>query len=117
MENNTSLKLSNRRRSIRAKARTTVKVQCRKGALGLGPNLAHCVLDLSDSGVRLIIKQPLELMSEVEIIIDGYGMKDSIKRLGNVRWLINAEGGQYCVGIEFQKSLSYRDWLNMASPN
>lgn len=117
MENSDSPKPSNRRRSRRSKARTTVKIQCRKGALGLGPNVALSVLDLSDSGVRLMIKQPLDLMSEVEVLIDGYGMKDSIKRLGNVRWLINAEGGQYCVGIEFQKSLSYRDWLNMASPN
>ena len=107
----------NRRRSRRAKVRTTVKLQCRTGSYGLGPNLASTVLDISDTGARLIITQPLELLAEVEIIIDGYAMKELIKRLGNIRWQVKLESGQFCVGVEFQKSLAYRDWQIIAAPN
>jgi hypothetical protein len=107
----------NRRRSPRRKARTSVKVQCRKGSHGLGSNLASNVLDVSDTGVRLIITEPLELLAEVEIIINGYGMKGSIKRLGNIRWQVKLENDQFCVGVQFQRSLAYRDWENLVSPN
>ena len=117
MEKNAESKAINRRRSQRRKVRTTVKMQCRKGGHGLGPNLASSLLDISESGTRLIITQPLEVMGEVEIIINGYGMKGSIKRLGNVRWQVKLENGQFCVGVEFQKSLDYRDCQNLASPN
>jgi hypothetical protein len=117
MKNVNEPKASNRRRSRRAKARTTVKVQCRKGGYGLGPDLASSVLDLSDSGARLIIKQSLDPMAEVEVIINGYGMKSFIKRLGYVRWQVKLESGQFCVGVEFQKCLDYRDWQNLASPS
>ena len=109
--------LSNRRRSQRRKARTSVKVQCRKGAYGFGANLASSLLDLSDSGVRLIITQQLDAMAEVEVILNGYGMKEAIKRLGNIRWQVQLESGQFCVGVAFQKSLAYRDWQNLVSPN
>jgi hypothetical protein len=117
MKNANEPKVSNRRRSRRAQVRTTVKFQCRMGSYGLGPDLASAVLDLSDSGARLIIKQPLEPTAEVEILISGYGMKSFLKRLGNIRWQVKLDGGQFCVGVEFQKRLDYRDWQNLASPN
>ncbi len=106
----------NRRRSQRRKARTSVKVQCRKGAHGLGADLAITVLDISDSGVRLVVKQALDLSGEVEIIISGYGMKQPIKRIAEVRWQLQLENGHFCAGIEFQKHIDYRDWQNLASP-
>ena len=108
---------SNRRRSPRRKPRTSVKVECRKGAHGLGANLSVNLLDISDSGVRLIVTQELVVMAEVEIIINGYGMKQAIKRLGNIRWQVKMESGQFCTGVQFQKRIDYRDWQNLASPN
>jgi hypothetical protein len=88
-----------------------------QGANGFGPNLASTVLDISDTGARLIITQPLELLAEVEIIINGYGMKERIRRLGNIRWQVTLESGQFCVGVEFQKSLAFRDWQIIVAPN
>jgi hypothetical protein len=117
MEKMSAASLANRRRSQRRKPRTSVKVECRKGSHGLGANLAKSLLDVSDSGVRLIVAQELDLESEVEIIIGGYGMKAPIKRLGTVRWLLKLEGGLFCAGIEFQKHIDYRDWQNLASPS
>ena len=112
-----SAKPSNRRQSQRRKPRGYVKVECRNGAYGLGPNVASAVLDVSDTGIRMIIKNALQLEGEVEITIAGFGMQKPIKRLAYVRWQVTLEDGQYCVGAEFQKRLVYRDWQNLASPN
>ena len=110
-------KQRNRRRSMRRKARTSVKVQCRKGAYGLGPNIAGSILDLADSGVRLIVTAPLNISGDVEVLITGYGLRQTIKRLGYVRWQLKLENGDFCTGIEFQKRIDYRDWQNLSSPN
>jgi hypothetical protein len=117
MQKMTEASLANRRRSQRRKPRSSVKVECRKGASGLGANLAKTLLDVSDSGVRLVISQELALQGEVEIIIGGYGMKAPIKRLATVRWQLKLESGLFCTGIEFQKHIDYRDWQNLASPS
>jgi hypothetical protein len=110
-------KQRNRRRSQRRKVRTTVKLQCRKGSLGMGANLAGAVLDLADSGVRLILTQQLSVGGEVEVLIEGYGLRSAIKRLGYIRWQLKLEDGGFCTGVEFQKRIEYRDWQNLASPN
>ena len=107
----------NRRRLRRASARSHVKLQCRKGALGLGPNLASRVLDISDSGARLIVTQELKLSAEVEISIDGHGMKGMIRRLGIIRWQVKLETGQFCVGVEFHKCLDHGIWQKLVVPS
>src|SRR6266542_412898 len=110
-------KQSNRRRSQRRKPRSSVKVQCRKGDSGFGADLAFALLDLSDTGVRIVLKQELDPLAEVEILIEGYGMKKPLKRPGRVRWQLKLESGNFCTGVEFQKRIAYRDWQNLASPN
>lgn len=73
------------------------------------------MLDVSDTGIRLIVVESLELNSEVEVEIESYGLKGIIKRLGYVRWQVKLETGQFCVGIEFQKCLNHRDWYNLVA--
>jgi hypothetical protein len=107
----------NRRQSQRRRTRTSVRIQCRKGSHGLGTNVASAVLDTSESGIRLIVAQPLEPMSEVEIIFDSHGMSASIKRLGKVCWQVKLENGQFCIGVQFQKKLVYCEWQNLVAPN
>lgn len=109
-------KARNRRGSMRRRPRTSIKVECRKGDTGLNANVAVQALDISETGVRLIISEQLPLMCEVEIVVLGYGMRKSIKRGGNIRWIVNLEDGNFCVGVEFQKRLVYRDWLILAAP-
>ena len=106
----------NRRRSRRGIARSNLRLECRKGSYGLGPNLTSKVLDVSDTGARIVVTQPIDVLGEVEIIVNGYGMKGMIKRLGNIRWQVKLETGEYCVGVEFQKCLPYRDWQNLVAP-
>jgi len=108
---------SNRRISMRRKPRSSVKVECRAGSCGLGPNVASTTLDISDTGVRLIVSKELAVMTEVEFIIGGYGMSKPIKRMAFIRWQVKLDDGRFCIGAEFQKRLDYRDWQNLASPN
>jgi hypothetical protein len=108
---------SNRRNSPRRKPRSSVKVECRTGSCGLGPNIASMTLDISDTGVRLIVVKEMAIMTEVEFIIVGYGMQRPIKRLAYIRWQVKLDDGRFCIGAEFQKRLDYRDWQNLASPN
>jgi c-di-GMP-binding flagellar brake protein YcgR len=108
--------VANRRSSKRQNPRRTVKVECRKGASGLGPNLAAGFLDLSEGGVRLVLKQAVPQGSEVEVVLVGYGMKEPIKRVANVCWVVSMESGQHAVGLRFQKVVPYRDVQLLSTP-
>ena len=117
MSTTNSVSQTNRRSARRQPPRGSVKIECRKGALGMGPNIAVAFLDLSDGGVRLITKEPLEPNAEAEVVLSGYGMRESIKRVGKVCWAVALENGSYCVGLHFQKRLPYRDVQFLARPS
>jgi len=106
----------NRRSSQRKAPRRAVRVECRRGALGFGPNLADAFMDISDGGVRLILKSELPLQIEVEVMLTGYGVAKPIKRIGNVCWSVKTEDGRVCVGINFQKRIPYRDVQLLSVP-
>ena len=106
----------NRRNSQRRKPRSTIHVQCRKGMYGLGSNLSTGTLDISETGVRLVVKDELNPQDEVEVIVGGYGVQKPIKRIGVIRWALKLENGQFCIGIEFQKRLEFRLLQTLASP-
>jgi c-di-GMP-binding flagellar brake protein YcgR len=118
MQPDARTKTANRRISRRRKVRKSVKVECRNGALGLGLNLALAILDLSDTGACLVVAQNLPgPPAQVEIILNGMNLRQAIKRLAYVRWLVKTEAGQWCAGFEFQQRLSYRDWQDLAAPS
>lgn len=106
----------NRRGSMRKKPKNTVKVECRRGYCGLGPNLNTEFLDVSEGGVRLILSAQLELKQETEVLITCFGLRKPIKRLANVCWSVPLEDGRFCVGLEFQKRLQFRDLMQFAKP-
>src|SRR5207302_9371444 len=104
-------KSANRRSSRRRPPRQTVKAECRKGTLGLGANLVQACHDLSEGGVCLILKAPVDPNLEVEVLINGYGVR-AIKRAGRVRWLQPLDNGRVLVGVQFQGRLSFADVQN-----
>jgi len=115
--NNIEPKVANRRLSRRCKARSTVKLECRKGWMGLGANVATTLMDVSETGVRVVVSQELVLRQDVEIILAGYGMKQAIKRIGKVCWQLKLDDGKFCVGLAFEKRLPYAEWQSIASPS
>jgi hypothetical protein len=106
----------NRRASRRLPLRSSVRIECRKDSLGLGPNLATSAVDLSETGVRLVLKAPLEKGQEVEILIGCQGHGQFVKRLGNVMWSQAVPTGAYAVGVHFQKALAFLDYQNVTRP-
>lgn len=106
-----------RRRAQRRRPRTNVCVECRKGALGLGPNLCLEFRDLSETGLRFLTKVPLKKKDEVEVAISGHGMRGSIKRMAEVRWVEAVSDQQFLVGLEFQKLIPFRDVHSLTAPD
>jgi hypothetical protein len=97
-----------RRLCRRARPRGRVRVSCRKGPLDLGPNLAAGLLDVSESGARLALREALRPGQEVTVGLLGPGQQ-TVRVLGVVAWALpDADGG--CVaGLRFERRLSYQD--------
>ena len=108
--------MANRRTSSRRPPRGNVTIEVRKGSLGLGNNVAMLFLDLSEGGVRLIVTEELDRGAEVEVRITAYGMRKPLKALGAVRWVMPLDNGIFCIGIQFDKRLPYRDVTTLFKP-
>lgn len=106
----------NRRGSRRRTPRASIKVECRRGYCGLGPNLLVQFLDLSEGGLRFVANVLLENKEEVEVLVSSFGLRQPIKRLATVVWVMPLEGGQSCVGLQFQKRLSYQEIQQFSRP-
>jgi hypothetical protein len=108
-------RVANRRASRRVPLRGSSKVECRRGSLGLGRDLVARPLDLSETGVRLLLREPLSPGEEAEVLLGGSGVAGRVKRLARVVWCIAAEGG-HAVGLRFDKPVPYADLQALATP-
>lgn len=104
---------NNGRGSLRRAPRGRIKIQCRKGGLDLGPNLALSVLDLSETGIRLMLRESLRLGQEVSITLEGVGSVLPVKRLGKIVWSVPSTDGHFCTGVSLDKRLEYRQFLEL----
>src|SRR3954470_8826291 len=104
----------NRRHERRRAPKRSTKVTCQKGAMGLGPNLALSLLDVSESGIRMRLKEDLPAGQQVEINLGGVGTARSAKRLATVVWSVAAADGTFCIGAQFEKFLTYADLLDIS---
>jgi hypothetical protein len=62
-----------RRLTPRRLTKPGVQVICREGSLGLGPNVALSVYDISETGIRLVVKSALATGQEIEVELIGPG--------------------------------------------
>jgi hypothetical protein len=107
---------ANRRLTRRREPRHMIKIECRRGALGFGPNLAAQFLDLSEGGIRIVLKTDLACKQEVEVRLSGPHLARTIMRIADVVWSLPLEDGRCCVGLSFQKRLSYGEVQTLARP-
>jgi hypothetical protein len=99
---------TNRRLSRRQLPKGGTEVTCLKGSLGLGVSLALAVLDLSETGIRLVLKTPLEKKQEIEVSLTKPGSGRPFKVAADVMWSQpTAEG--YRIGARFRRRLSYAE--------
>jgi hypothetical protein len=103
----------NRRATHRRIPRHSIKLQCRRGASGLGANLAAQFLDVSERGVQLLVTDLLKTGDEIEIVLEGYGFRGAIRRIGEVRWVCPLESGGCRIGVRFNKYINFRELQNL----
>jgi hypothetical protein len=109
--------IANRRRSRRTAVRTVARVECRKGGMGFGRNVAVAALDLSETGIRLVTQGRLAVGQEVEILISGGGITKAVRRLGRVIWWLALADLNGCAGIDFDKNLPFAEVQRLARPS
>ena len=103
----------NRRLSKRRPPKGKARVTCRRGALDLGPDLALAVLDLSEWGARLLVRESLDPGREVLILLRGEANSRPVRRVSDVVWSLAAADGVYCIGVRFQKRVPYGDFSQL----
>jgi hypothetical protein len=97
----------NRRASRRLAVTSLARIEFRKGALGLGPNLHVNTLDLSENGIRLVVRAEIAPGQEGEVLVGGVGLSRAIKRIARVVWVLPLEGGRWIAGLHFDSPLPY----------
>jgi hypothetical protein len=114
-ETTTPAQRQNRRASRRLAPKAQLKVECRKNSMGLGHNVAVQVLDVSETGIRLIVKAPLDKHKEVEIILAGTSFMAPIKRIARVVWVVPTENDCHAVGLTFSPPLDYASFQRLCA--
>jgi hypothetical protein len=106
----------NRRACRRAPLRASIRVECRKGTLGLGPDLTAVALDISDTGAHLILKASLPRGQDVEVLLLG-GHGRPLKRAGRIIWSFPTDDGRCCVGIRFDAYVPFANLQTFTRPH
>ena len=106
-EENRPSATGDRRKSPRYAPKGGMQVTCRKGAPGLGPNLALSVLDVSEGGTRLLLGAPLKPGEAVEVILQPAGYALGFKASGRVVWCLEVTEGGHAAGVAFNQRLEY----------
>ncbi len=103
----------NTRRSRRQPPKGSTKFRAFRNAMGLGPNIAVSILDVSETGIRLVLKEELRQQTEFMIEFEPVGARP-IKVAARVVWTLPLADGNTCVGAAFAKNLAYADLLALA---
>lgn len=112
----TEPKKPNKRRSRRCAVRGTTRLRVYRNPLGLGPNIASTLLDLSETGLRVVLKESATVGQEVEVNLESAATGLTTKTSAVVVWVIPSSDGGFVVGLRFQKTLSYSDLQAMTKP-
>ena len=111
--NQTTTQVRNRRITLRRRPKRNVKSTCRKGTLDLGPNLAITVLDVSQTGIRLLTKEKLDSNQEVAVTLEGVHHHRPLRHAARVIWCMETADQKFCVGLCFEKRLPYGELIRM----
>jgi hypothetical protein len=100
----------NRRASRRMPPRSATTVTCRPNAMDVGPSLTVAVIDLSDTGAQLRLREPLKPGQTVTLTLGGSYVAKSVRRQAQVRWVSPpATDGTVLVGFAFDSPIRYAD--------
>jgi hypothetical protein len=109
VSNASSLEGSNRCLSPRRRVSRRVDVIVRRGTLGLNPDLAIGLVDISEDGLGVRLRGPVEPGDEVEIILSLPVMSKSWKLLGDVCWCNPGPYGTFVADVHLRRRLTHLD--------
>jgi hypothetical protein len=104
----------NRRTSRRRPPRSGLRVAVRAGTMGLGPDLAAGLIDLSEDGLCVRLKAPLPLKSEAEVCFEKVGSSRPIKVTAEVRWCVTDPDGGVRAGLQLRHRLPYTQLVDFS---
>jgi hypothetical protein len=102
----------NRRGAIRRKPKG-VQVCCRRGAAGVGTDIAMLLRSISESGARLLVTSALDSGEEVEVEFRSASYPKVIRLRAEVVRCKACPGGAYCAAVQFQKRLDYAEFSRL----
>ena len=94
------------RSSLRQPAEATIWLQCGRVGAALTVNLANGLLDLSESGLQVLAREPLQAGDLLEVVLGSSATERPVTRRGEVRWIEPVGGEACCAGIRFTEPLS-----------
>ena len=98
------------RRGMSRKApRGKVNFECRKGIMGLGPNVGLGLWDISQTGACIVTKVGIGTEDEVELVITTTGLPRPMKMVGDVVWVEPLDKEKQSVGVRFHKAISFAE--------
>jgi hypothetical protein len=103
----------NRRLNRRLLAQHGVRAECRRGSLDLGKNIAQAVLDVSEDGIRMVLREAVKTAEEVTLTLSAAAYARPLKRLGSVAWAVSSADGTCCVGVRLHKRLTYAEFTRL----
>jgi PilZ domain len=103
-----------RRLAGRRRPKSWTKAKCRKGSLDLGSEINLGILDLAETGVRILASERLENDQEVTITLGTPTHLRPLRVVGRVVWCVETLDNTYCVGIRFRTRLPYPDMTKLS---
>ena len=107
----------NRRLNRRRPSKHRVKVACRPNAMDLGANVALSLLDLSETGARLMVKTALPPGREVTISLEGGEVEHPAAPCASPTWpgACRPPTGTFCSRRQLPETPpSYRTFLELS---
>jgi hypothetical protein len=98
----------NRRRSRRQPPKTGTRVRAYRNAFGLGPNIALSILDLAETGARLLLSEEIKPGADFELGFESASARP-VKLQAQIVWSVPSDDGRFLVGVRFHKALSYAE--------
>jgi hypothetical protein len=106
---------SDRRASVRRRPKRTVTVACRLDSLGIGPNIALGLLDISEDGLRLLVRPALEPSQRLNVSLESLWLQRPLLREIEIIWCMPTADGTHCVGARFSQRLNVHELQAVAS--
>lgn len=100
-----ALPWADRRVADRRRARRGSRVEVRRGLMGLSPNVALKLVDVSEGGAQVRLKSPMRPGEQVEVALWPPGDVQSVRGPAVICWCLPTPTGEFRVGLRLRRRL------------